>query len=179
MTALRRFRDRQRRGVWANVHAGLPAHRHQADAIHRSRAVIDAASMRAAHGSNNGPQPRRSRKNGEAAPCGRGRGDRVERTRREAIAPPRGSHSTGTGQARSAATSPPRACKGIARAIPNRIGVPCGDWASSRSWPNARPNLQAAEENTLGSLSVRRPGCIRFADAVSVTKAATTSTKHC
>jgi transposase len=50
MTAWRRLRDWQRRGVWAKIHATLLAHLHQADAIDWSRAVIDSASVRAVHG---------------------------------------------------------------------------------------------------------------------------------
>jgi transposase len=50
MTAWRRLRDWQRRGVWKKIHEAVLAHLHAADQIDWSRAIIDSASVRAVHG---------------------------------------------------------------------------------------------------------------------------------
>lgn len=50
MTAWRRLRDWQRRGVWDELHRTLLAHLHEADKIDWSRALIDSSSVRAVHG---------------------------------------------------------------------------------------------------------------------------------
>lgn len=50
MTAWRRLRDWQRRGVWRKIHEALLAHLQAADQIDWSRALIDSASVRAVHG---------------------------------------------------------------------------------------------------------------------------------
>jgi transposase len=50
MTAWRRLRDWQRRGVWDKLHQTLLAHLHEAERIDWSRALIDSSSVRAVHG---------------------------------------------------------------------------------------------------------------------------------
>lgn len=50
MTAWRRLRDWQRRGVWQKLHEVLLAHLQAADRINWSRAIIDSSSVRAVHG---------------------------------------------------------------------------------------------------------------------------------
>jgi len=50
MTAWRRLRDWQRRGVWDKLHSILLARLHEADQIDWSRALVDSSSVRAVHG---------------------------------------------------------------------------------------------------------------------------------
>ena len=50
MTAWRRLRSWQRRGVWTTIHQALLAHLREADHIDWSRAIVDSASVRAVHG---------------------------------------------------------------------------------------------------------------------------------
>jgi transposase len=50
MTAWRRLRDWQRRGVWQKLHEVLLAHLQAADRIDWSRAIVDSSSVRAVHG---------------------------------------------------------------------------------------------------------------------------------
>lgn len=50
MTAWRRLRSWQRRGVWRKIHELLLAHLQAADQIDWSRAIIDSSSVRAVHG---------------------------------------------------------------------------------------------------------------------------------
>jgi transposase len=50
MTAWRRLRSWQRRGIWKKLHQALLAHLQGADQIDWSRAIIDSSSIRAVHG---------------------------------------------------------------------------------------------------------------------------------
>jgi transposase len=50
MTAWRRLRDWQRRGVWQKLHEVMLAHLQAADRIDWSRAIVDSSSVRAVHG---------------------------------------------------------------------------------------------------------------------------------
>jgi transposase len=50
MTAWRRLRAWQKRGVWKNLHAALLAHLQEAELIDWSRAIVDSSSVRAVHG---------------------------------------------------------------------------------------------------------------------------------
>ncbi len=50
MTAWRRLRAWQKRGVWKKLHAALLAHLHEADLIDWSRAIVDSSSVRALQG---------------------------------------------------------------------------------------------------------------------------------
>jgi transposase len=50
MTAWRRLRAWQRRGVWDRIHHTLLAHLQEADQIDWSRALVDSSSVRAVHG---------------------------------------------------------------------------------------------------------------------------------
>jgi transposase len=50
MSAWRRLRKWQRRGVWRKIHEAMLVHLQASDQIDWSRAVIDSASVRAVHG---------------------------------------------------------------------------------------------------------------------------------
>jgi transposase len=50
MTAWRRLRVWQRRGVWKKIHHVLLIHLQEADQINWSRAIVDSSSVRAMHG---------------------------------------------------------------------------------------------------------------------------------
>src|SRR5690606_17202697 len=50
MTAWRRLRAWQKRGVWKKLHAALLAHLREADLIDWSRAIVDSSSVRALQG---------------------------------------------------------------------------------------------------------------------------------
>jgi transposase len=50
MTAWRRLREWQRRGVWDQLHQTLLARLHEADKLDWSRALVDSTSVRAVHG---------------------------------------------------------------------------------------------------------------------------------
>jgi transposase len=50
MTAWRRLRAWQKRGVWRQLHEALLAHLQAADRIDWSRAIVDSSSVRAVHG---------------------------------------------------------------------------------------------------------------------------------
>ncbi len=50
MTAWRRLRTWQRKGVWQKIHEALLAHLQEADQIDWSRAMVDSSSVRAMHG---------------------------------------------------------------------------------------------------------------------------------
>lgn len=67
MTAWRRLRDWQRRGVWERLHATLLAHLHEADKLDWSRALIDSSSVRAVHGGKKRAATRRIAVNSAAS----------------------------------------------------------------------------------------------------------------
>jgi transposase len=50
MTAWRRLRDWQRRGIWNKIHEALLAHLQKANQIDWSRSIVDSSSVRAMHG---------------------------------------------------------------------------------------------------------------------------------
>lgn len=50
MTAWRRLRAWQKRGVWKKLHAALLAHLQEAELIDWSRAIVDSSSVRALQG---------------------------------------------------------------------------------------------------------------------------------
>jgi transposase len=60
MTCWRRLHAWQARGIWQRVHEVLLSKLREADKLDFSRAVVDSASVRAAHGGKNWTEPNRS-----------------------------------------------------------------------------------------------------------------------
>jgi transposase len=116
MTCWRRLRDWNDAGVWDQLHQRLLVRLRQADQLDWSRAVIDAAHLRALKGGRRRAQVR-STAHAQAASTtssatlagsARGLADRRQRPRRHPVAAAGGCHRAGGRQARPAAAAPCR-----------------------------------------------------------------------